>query len=122
MSKTFWNTFYELLDFVFDDSEYFHQRFFIACKINNIELVNLLLLFDCDPLTNNAAIRVAAQNGHIDVVDRLLQDGRVDPSADDNFAIRIAYAKGHVAVVDRLLQDETGRVDPSAVVNFAIRF
>ena len=109
MSKTFWNTFYELLDFVFDDSEYFHQRFFIACKINNIELVNLLLLFDCDPLTNNAAIRVAAQNGHIDVVDRLLQDGRVDPSASNNYAIRIASLNCHIAVVDRLLQDDRTR-------------
>ena len=52
-------------------------------------------------------------------MERLLQDVRVDPSADDNTAIRAAAANGHIEVVDRLLQDK--RVDPSADDNFAVR-
>jgi hypothetical protein len=55
-----------------------------------------------------------AANGHLDVVERLLQDVRVDPSAKNNEAVRMASQFG------RLLQDE--RVDPSANNNYAIGF
>ena len=55
---------------------------------------------------------LACEEGHIEVIERLLQDERVDPAADDNFAIRAASENGHVVVVARLLQDK--RVDPSA--------
>jgi ankyrin repeat protein len=59
-------------------------------------------------------------NGHIAVVERLLQDERVDPSADHNCAILLAAQNGHLAVVERLLQDV--RVDPSAHNNDAVRW
>ncbi len=49
--------------------------------------------------------------GHIEVVERLLQDPRVDPSVDDNDALVSACENGHSEVALRLLQD--GRVDPS---------
>ena len=62
---------------------------------------------------NNHAIQVASWNGHLVVVERLLQDERVNPSAGDNYAIKYAAGKGHLAVVDRLLQDK--RVDPSMI-------
>jgi hypothetical protein len=62
---------------------------------------------------------LASQNGHLSVVDRLLQDERVDPAARDNYAIGRASESGHLSVVDRLLQDE--RVDPAADDNFSIR-
>jgi ankyrin repeat protein len=68
---------------------------------------------------NNRAIRLAAPNGHLAVVERLLQDVRVDPSADDNYAVLWASQRGHLAVVDRLLEDD--RVDPSALGNNAVR-
>jgi hypothetical protein len=64
-------------------------------------------------------VRLAAENGHLAVVERLLQDKRVDPSADDNYAVRWAAQNGHLAVVERLLQDK--RVDPSADDNYAVR-
>eukprot|EP00455_Lapot_gusevi_P054644 TRINITY_DN8796_c0_g1_i3.p1 TRINITY_DN8796_c0_g1~~TRINITY_DN8796_c0_g1_i3.p1 ORF type:complete len:113 (+),score=33.72 TRINITY_DN8796_c0_g1_i3:2-340(+) len=51
-------------------------------------------------------IRCAAENGYLDVVDRLLQVPGVDATADDNYAIRMAAKNGHVAVVERLLRDE----------------
>jgi hypothetical protein len=55
---------------------------------------------------NNCAIRAASYYGHIAVVEKLLQDPRVDPCADDNYAIRQAFKNGHLAVVERLLKDK----------------
>ena len=66
------------------------------------------------------AVRAAAYNGDLAIVEQLLQDARVDPSADDNFAVRWAARNGHLTIVQRLLQDE--RVDPSARDNFAVRW
>jgi hypothetical protein len=62
---------------------------------------------------------LAALNGHLSVVERLLQDKRVDPSACDNYAVRWAAQFGHLAFVDLLLRD--ARVDPSADNNYAVR-
>ncbi len=79
------------------------------------------LLRHVDPSANdNEAIRSAAWKGHLDVVNRLLNDPRVDPSADHNYAIRWAASFGNLAVVNRLLEDT--RVDPSANDNQAIRW
>ena len=76
-----------------------------ACFDGNISLVNLLFGVVDPSAFNNEAIRTASENGHADVVDRLLQDSRVDPSVDNNYAIRWASQNGHVAVVERILQD-----------------
>jgi hypothetical protein len=59
-------------------------------------------------------VRWAARNGHLAIVERLLQDDRVDPSAEDNYAVRMAAENGHLAVVDRLLEDD--RVDVAAAL------
>jgi hypothetical protein len=64
--------------------------------------------------------RTAVFTGNVELVDLLLQDPRVDPSADNNWAIRFASNNGHLSIVDRLLQDP--RVDPSANDNAAIQF
>ncbi len=68
----------------------------------------------------NEALVLAAQNGHVDVVDCLLRHEMFDPSAVGNLAIRRAAQNGHLMVVERLLQDK--RVDPSAHDNFAVRW
>jgi surface antigen len=67
----------------------------------------------------NVAIRRAAENGHLAVVERLLQDERVNPSDGNNLAVRSAAHYGHLEVVERLLEDD--RVDPSADNNDAVR-
>ena len=59
------------------------------------------------------------QHNKIECLKLLIQDPRVDPSANDNFAIRNASAHGHTECVKLLLQDS--RVDPSARDNYAIR-
>jgi len=61
----------------------------------------------------------AVKNNDVNQVKVLLNDERVDPSADDNYAIRYAAENGRSEVVRLLLQD--GRVDPSADDNYAIR-
>lgn len=48
----------------------------------------------------------ACMNGHLYVVERLIQDSRVDPSASNNSAIQCAYRCSHPTIVVRLLQDE----------------
>ena len=53
----------------------------------------------------NRAIKAASKNGHLGVVNRLLEDFRVDPSAGNNYAIQQASKNGHLEVVERLLQD-----------------
>ena len=72
--------------------------------------------------SNNHAVRLAALNGHVEVVRELLAwvgvDGkRVDPTVGNNYAVRRAAFLGHVEVV-RLLLAWVGvdgkRVDPTA--------
>jgi hypothetical protein len=64
------------------------------------------------------ALTKACEDNDLAAVNRLLQDPRVNPAANDNAAIEEASRGGHLAVLERLLQDE--RVDPSARSNKAI--
>ena len=59
-------------------------------------------------------LRWAAENGHLEVVDQLLQDKRVDPSDQYNYSVKWAAYNGHFAVVERLLRDS--RVDVSVAI------
>jgi ankyrin repeat protein len=61
----------------------------------------------------------ASQFDNKEIMELLLQDKRVDPSAHNNFAIQMASYAGHTEIVKLLLQDK--RVDPSADNNYAIR-
>jgi ankyrin repeat protein len=94
-----------------------------AVKYGHVDVVDYLLrqgaMFDPSG-DGNYAIGLAAERGHLAVVDRLLQDERVDPSARDNYAVQQAAVRGHLAVVKRLLQD--ARVDPSANDNYSVRW
>mgnify|MGYP003340515310 CR=1 FL=1 len=65
------------------------------------------------------AIQCAAEYGHLEVVRLLLQDSRVDPSANDNKATISASQMKHLFVVNLLLADS--RVDPSARGNEALK-
>lgn len=83
---------------------------------------------------NNWAIRIAAKNGHFEVVKLLLEMRMahpesfrgIDPAANDNYAIRKAAAKGHLEVVRVLLAMKVAHpelfkeIDPAANGNYAI--
>lgn len=60
----------------------------------------------------------AAAAGHASVVEMLLADPRVDPTADGNEALRVAAIEGHCEVVEALLKHP--RVDPSAAILVAM--
>jgi ankyrin repeat protein len=62
---------------------------------------------------------VAAHHGHVAVVERLLEDARVDPSIDGGAVVRTAAVGGHADVVQLLLRD--ARADPSAHGNRALQ-
>lgn len=69
-------------------------------------------------VSNNYPIRIASQNGHLDVVKLLLNDSRVNPQALDNSAIKLASEYGHLEVVKILLDRE---INPGAGNNYPIR-
>ena len=73
--------------------------------------------FETAPAAWHALIE-ASEKGDLVVVDDILREGRVDPSALYNAVIRCASGNGHLAIVERLLSDS--RVDPSAFGNQAI--
>jgi ankyrin repeat protein len=103
-----------------------------ACRVGDVATVDRLLLLVADSVIDPTARFVANDNGcytltplewacrggHLAVVERLLEDERVDPSACDNLAMLFASGQGHLAVVERLLLD--ARVDPAASNNDSI--
>src|SRR3989304_2972515 len=70
-------------------------------------------------LLKSSVFKTYAEKGDSEIVELLLADPRVDPSAVNNWTIRFASENGHDKVVELLLADP--RVDPSADNNFAIR-
>lgn len=65
----------------------------------------------------HCALGWAAGFGHLDVVNCLLKDTRVNPSHGQNSPIRDAAANGHLPIIERLLEDP--RVNPSDANNEA---
>jgi hypothetical protein len=56
-------------------------------------------------------LAIAVYYGHKEIVEMLLKDNRVDPSADGSCALRNASLNGHKEIVEILLKDN--RVDSS---------
>jgi len=128
MSKPFWNAVTEFVQTMFYTRNQNRKLFETACLKGNVEMVHLFLTIGTIDLSGQKILQTLCRVGHlglgyrrhVEIVDRLLQDGCVDPSANNNFAIQQASKNGLVEIVDRLLQD--GCVDPSADDNFAIRY
>jgi hypothetical protein len=64
-------------------------------------------------------LRLACENGDVCVINRLLQDHRVDPSAGNNYAIQTVVEKGWFDATRVLLQHEL--VNPGDFDNLALR-
>ena len=60
--------------------------------------MNMILDFIAN--NDNIYLREASRNGSVKIVILLLQDKRIDPSADDNLAISIAGMFGNDDIVD----------------------
>jgi hypothetical protein len=64
-----------------------------------------LLIADERVVPTNEEIITASEHGHAEIVQLLLNDPRLDPSAFDNTALQFASACGRAEVVDILLRD-----------------
>jgi len=103
------------------------EIFNASCATGNLERVNTYLAEGIDPsVDNNVAISFASCNGRIEIVDRLLQDSRINPNDPSNSALYYASCYGHIAIVDLLLKRlaQSGRInqltDIFRTLNYAI--
>jgi len=85
------------------------NSFDVVDRIKYVEFTDLFKVF-INAIKNDNAV----------VVKKMIDNGIVDPSADDNYAIRYASYTGYLGVVKVLLRDS--RVDPSANDNYAIQY
>lgn len=69
---------------------------------------------------DNFAIRWASEHGKVELVQSLLLDARVDPSAKNDSAIISACMRGHLGVVTELLKHP--RVNPKAHCHWPFRW
>jgi hypothetical protein len=80
------------------------QELWIACEGNDVATVNRLLTYHpttIDPNEDYMGLSPfiwASFFALVDIVDRLLQDERVNPAVRDNLPIRVASMDGCVAV------------------------
>ncbi|KAJ3163001.1 hypothetical protein HDU88_006495 [Geranomyces variabilis] len=81
--------------------------FGLACSFGNTAVVKLLLAHDGFVVPDKSNVKCAAFNGHADIVQLLLNDGRFQIGD----AVFGAASSGHAAVVKVLLTDS--RVDPT---------
>ena len=96
--------------------------FVIACTNGNARQIQRLLqqpTVDPSCSGNNTAISIAVINNHIDVVQLLLADQRVDPTYRYDNLICQAAQRGYTELVEMLLAD--GRINPTAYQYQAIR-
>lgn len=88
------------------------DKFSKSCEFGITPIVKDLIDNGFDPsYMKNYGLRIASNNGHLDIVKLLLNDKRVDPSAFNNCALIWSISNGHLDVVKELLKHK--RVDPS---------
>lgn len=94
----------------------------IAASRGDVPLLeHLLTRWRADPAANDDKLLcLAAANGHVTIVDRLLQEDSVYSSGSgfDGAGLWMATRNGHLPVLERLLADP--RADPSANNNAAV--
>lgn len=81
------------------------EGLFMAARWGNLEIVQFLSTLIDPSVQDSKALREAAWQGHLDIVDFLLLSGRVDPAARNNAAITLAASFGYADVVERLMAE-----------------
>jgi hypothetical protein len=90
-----------------------------ACILGLSSIVRFIVK-DVDPLANHqAAFANAVDKGYSEIVQILLEDGRIDPSENGNAALELACGRGHALIVELLLQDPRVSIHTT---NNAIKF
>ncbi|KAJ3317245.1 hypothetical protein HDU76_001268 [Blyttiomyces sp. JEL0837] len=80
-----------------------NEALLLACRYGRLEVLKSLLEIDGIDVAAPNTLAVAAENGHISVVEFLLTLKEVDPSDRHNHALKMALKNGHAEVV-RLLE------------------
>lgn len=74
--------------------------------ITDQEYVNRIMQGKINPVANDChAFRWSCENGHINVVEQLLGDSRVDPAIKGNVSLFWAAYFKHLDIVELLLRD-----------------
>ncbi len=92
-----------------------------ACSTGAEATAKLILDLDDVEMDPSTALCAACSNGHVAVVEALLQDERFDATANQNAPIRLASASGHKQIV-LLLYKTDNRVDVTVENNATLRF
>ena len=91
--------------------------FALACEGGAVDVVAALMDDRVNPAVgNDHGFRLAARNGHTEIVQLLLGDDRVNPGARNDVAINYAAKNGHAEIVKLLLGHDRAldRVKPAA--------
>jgi hypothetical protein len=83
---------------------------YIASKHGQISIVDRLLHDEREDLCINGILLYTIAENYVEIVDLLLKDPRIDPSAFNNQAIRLAKSRGMIEMVNCLLQDPRTRI------------
>uniref|UniRef100_A0A6C0JWZ0 Uncharacterized protein n=1 Tax=viral metagenome TaxID=1070528 RepID=A0A6C0JWZ0_9ZZZZ len=97
-----------------------YYAFCCAVEKGDVATVKQLLPFVDPSREDNWSIRVASQDGYVEIVRLLLEDPRVNPADYLNWSIDWASRNGHTEVVRLLLEDP--RVDPTAHDNLILKW
>jgi len=92
------------------------------CEEGKAGLVDLLLQADrsrgVDPsFDSSLAFFRACSNGHVDVVELLIHDGRVEIGADGGRALIVAAENGYFRVVETILAYASYQLSPSLIAS-----
>lgn len=98
---------------------YVESKFTEAAIEGDVGTISRLLRTEDPSANNNEAIRMAAKNGHIEIVYLLLQDPRVDPSANNNEAIAWAITEGFTEIFILLWRDPRIRLNSRMIQHAA---
>ena len=88
---------------------------FTAVRRGYLPLLNYAIDKGANPSYNhNSSLIIASREGHLAIVNRLLEDPQVDPTVRENQPLREASSNGYLPVVQRLLQ--IPQVDPNQAI------
>lgn len=96
------------------NQENIDQALIDASRDGDVDVVDRLLKLGAnqnyytnytDNSTKNLSIQLSSRNGHFEVVNRLLEDPKTDPSVDNNAPLAYAVSNGYEGIIDRLLAD-----------------
>lgn len=101
------NGYTEIVELLLNDKRVkpYASAFIGACANGHLDIIKLLIKYKINPaIENNEGLIVAVQNGHEKTVEYLMNDHRVDSSAQHWEALKIANQKGYAKITQLLLK------------------